>query len=70
MSEIAEKSAGWRLLRTAALIAIVVPAAVVVGCARQEPPPPAPAVSEAPPPPPPPEPAPAPTRGPVIGERG
>lgn len=60
--------ARWRLLRNTAMIAAVVSAALVAGCA-QEPaaPPPAPAVSEAPPPPPaPPPPAPA----PVVGERG
>jgi hypothetical protein len=61
--------ARWKLLRNTAMVAVVVPAALVAGCAQQEPPPPppAPAAAEAPPPPPaPPPPAPA----PVVGERG
>ena len=70
MSDVAEKSARWRLLRNIAMIAVVVPATLVAGCARQEPaPPPQPPAYEAPPPapaPPPPAPAPA----PVTRERG
>jgi len=63
-----EKLARWKLLRNTVMVAFVVPAALVAGCAQPAPPPPpAPAVSEAPPPPPaPPPPAPA----PVVGERG
>jgi hypothetical protein len=62
------KLARWKLLRNTAMVAVVVPAALVAGCAQPAPPPPPPpAVSEAPPPPPaPPPPAPA----PVVGERG
>ena len=49
MSDVAKKMA--RL----ALIALVIPGALVAGCSSQQPPPPAPAA--APPPPPPPVPA-------------
>jgi hypothetical protein len=73
MSDVAEKLARWRLLRNMAMIAVVVPATLSAGCARQEAaPPPPPAVSEAPPPAPAPPlpPPPAPTRAPAIGERG
>jgi hypothetical protein len=68
MSDVAEKLARWRLLRNTALLAVIVSAGLVAGCAQEQPaPPPQPAVSEAPPPPPaPPPPAPA----PVVGERG
>ena len=53
MSDSAEKSARGKLLRNMAMVAVVVPATLVAGCAQQEPaPPPQPAVSEAPPPPP------------------
>ena len=68
MSDATEKLARWRLLRNVAMVAVIVPAALIAGCAQEQPaPPPQPAVSEAPPPPPaPPPPAPA----PVVGERG
>src|SRR5579884_3070533 len=68
MSDVAEKLARSRLLRSMAMIAVVVPATLFAGCARQEAaPPPPPAVSEAPPPAPapPPPPPPAPTRAPA-----
>jgi hypothetical protein len=67
MSDVAEKLAGWRLLRNTAVVAVLVPAALFAGCAQQQPaPPPQPVVSAAPPPPPaPPPPAPLPR-----GERG
>ncbi len=69
MSDLAEQFARWKVLRNLAMVAIVVPATLVAGCAQQEaPPPPQPAAYEAPPPapaPPPPAPAPAP-----IPERG
>jgi hypothetical protein len=68
MSDVAEKLARWRLLRNIAMIAVVVPATLVVGCARQEaaPPPPPPAYEAPPPAPAPPPPPPA----PVPRERG
>jgi hypothetical protein len=67
MSDVAEKSVRWRLLRNTMMVAVVVPAALLAGCAQPEPAPPPQPVAEAPPPPPaPPPPAPA----PVIGERG
>ena len=60
MSDLATKLGRWRLLRSMAMVAVVVPATLFAGCAQQEPapppPPPQPAVSEAPPPPPPPPP--------------
>ena len=62
------KLARWKLLRNPAMVAAVVSAGLLAGCAHQEPapppPPPPPPTAEAPPPPPPPAPA------PVIGERG
>ena len=72
MSDVAEKSARARRLRYIALVAIAVPAAVLAGCAHQEPPPPPPQpVAEAPPPPPAPPPMPETTTTTrVRGERG
>jgi hypothetical protein len=68
MSDAPEKLARWRRLRNVAMVALVVPAALVAGCAHQEPPPPPPQPAvEAPPPPPPPM---APAPAPVTGERG
>ena len=64
MFDVAEKIAGRRQLRNAALIAVVIPAALLAGCAVQHtaPPPPQPVAAPAPPPPaPPPLPAPAPS---------
>jgi hypothetical protein len=51
-----EKMARLRQLRNAALIAVVIPAALLAGCAPQPapPPPPPPMPAPAPPPPPPP----------------
>jgi hypothetical protein len=69
MFDVAEKFARLRLLRNMSMVALVVPATLIAGCAVQQPapPPPQPVVSEAPPPPQaPPPPAPA----PVFGERG
>lgn len=67
MSDVAEKLVRWKLLRNTAMVAVVIPAALVAGCAQEQPaPPPQPAISEAPPPPQAPPPPPA----PVIGERG
>ena len=58
MSNIAEKSVRRRLLRNAALATIVVPAALLAGCAPQPaPPPPQPIMQQAPAPMPPPPPA-------------
>jgi hypothetical protein len=51
MSDVAEKMARLRQLRNAALVAVLIPAALLAGCAPPPPPPPAPA--PAPPPPPP-----------------
>jgi hypothetical protein len=63
MSDI-EKIARRKKLRIAALIALVVPAALLAGCAAPAPPPPPqPVAFPAPPPPPPP---PAPVRVPVV----
>jgi hypothetical protein len=55
MSDI-KRVAGRRQLRNAALFALVVPAALLAGCAPTPapPPPPAPMAQPAPPPPPPP----------------
>jgi hypothetical protein len=64
MSDLDERSAGRRLLRNAALVALAVPAALLVGCAPQPaPPPPQPVVQQPAPPPPPPQQI-------VRGERG
>lgn len=65
--EITEKSVRWRLLRNTAMVAVVASAALVAGCAQEQPGPPPQPVAEAPPPPPP---APPPAPAPVIGERG
>ena len=68
MSDLATKLGRWRLLRNMAMVAVVIPATLFVGCAQPEPPPPPPPpAAEAPPPPPPPPPAPP---APVVGERG
>lgn len=55
MLDVAEKMARLRYLRNAALVAVVIPAALLAGCAPQPapPPPPAPMAVPAPPPPPP-----------------
>jgi hypothetical protein len=55
MSDVAEKMARLRRLRSAALIALVLTPAVLAGCS-QTPPPPPPQPAPAPPPPPPPPP--------------
>ena len=52
MSDVAEKLARFRQLRNAALLALVIPAALVVGCSQPAPPP-QPAAAPPPPPPPP-----------------
>jgi hypothetical protein len=71
MPELAEKLVRGRLLRTMAVIAVVVPATVfAAGCAQEPPPPPQPIAAEAPAPPPPPAPAPAPAPAPMYGQRG
>lgn len=60
MSDVVEKMASLRKLRNVALVAVLIPAALVAGCAPQHqappppPPPPAPIAAPAPPPPPPP----------------
>ena len=57
MFDVAEKVARLRQLRTAALVAVVIPAALLAGCSSQpSPPPPQPAAAPAPPPAPPPAP--------------
>jgi hypothetical protein len=65
MSHVAEKLAQYRLSRNAAMVAVVIPAALLAGCYAQPvppPPPPQPIAYPAPPPPPP---------APIIrGERG
>jgi hypothetical protein len=55
MSDVAEKMARLRRLRNAALLAIVIPGALLAGCSQPAPPP---QPAAAPPPPPPPPPAP------------
>ncbi len=50
----AEKMARLRQLRSAALIAIAIPAALVAGCSSPQPAPPQQTVATQPPPPPPP----------------
>jgi len=55
-----EKVARLRQLRNAALVAVLIPAALVAGCVPQPPPPPPPEPMAAPAPPPPPTMAPAP----------
>ena len=64
MFDVAKKSARHRLLRNAAMVAVVIPTALLAACAQEAPPPPQPVAVQAPPPAPPP-PAPA----PVVGER-
>lgn len=68
MSDVTANLARRRMLRNAAMVAVVVPAALVAGCApAPAPAPPPPVISSAPPPPPAPAPAPAPV---FRGERG
>ncbi len=53
MFDVAQKLAGYRLLRHAAMIAVVGPMALLAACTHEEPaPPPQPVVYQAPPPPP------------------
>jgi hypothetical protein len=54
MSDVAENLACRRLLRNAVMVAVMIPAALLAGCAPQPapPPPPQPVVYPAPPPPP------------------
>jgi hypothetical protein len=66
MFDVAGKVTRHRLLRCAAIVAVLVPAALFAGCAPQPAPPPQP-VAYAPPPAPPPPPPPAPA---YRGERG
>lgn len=54
MSDVAEKMPRLRQLRNAALIAIVLPAVLLAGCAPPPPPPPPPQPMAYPAPPPPP----------------
>ena len=54
MSDVAEKMTRLRQLRNAALIAVVIPAALLAGCAQPAPPPPPPPPAPMPAPPPPP----------------
>jgi hypothetical protein len=65
MSDVAKNLARRRLLRNAVMVAVVVPAALLAGCAPQPvpPPPPQPVAYPAPMPPPPPPPV-------IRGERG
>jgi hypothetical protein len=52
MSDVPEKMARLRQLRNVALVAVVIPAALLAGCAPQPaPPPPQPVYAPAPPPP-------------------
>lgn len=68
MFDVAEKVTRHKLLRSAAIVAVLVPAALFAACAPQPAPPPQPVAYAAPPPPaPPPPPPPAPA---VRGERG
>ena len=67
MFDVTEKVTRHRLLRSAAIIAVVVPAALFAGCAPQPAPPPPAVAYQAPPPPP----APPQPQAPVVrGERG
>lgn len=69
MFDIAQKVTHHRLLRNAAVIAVVVSAALLEGACAQHPAPPPPEPTMAPPPPP--APAPTPPPPPVTGgERG
>jgi hypothetical protein len=54
MSDVSEKMTRLRQLRNAALVAVVIPAALLAGCAQPAPPPPAPPPAPMPAPPPPP----------------
>jgi hypothetical protein len=57
MSDVAEKIVRLRQLRNAALVAVLIPAALVAGCVEPAPPPPPqPVYAPAPPPPMPPPP--------------
>src|SRR5262249_19785347 len=58
MSDVAEKMARLRQFRNAALLAVVIPVALVAGCSSTPPPPPPQPVATTPPPPPPPPPPP------------
>jgi hypothetical protein len=60
MSDVAKKMSRLRQLRNAALVAVLIPAALLAGCAQPAPPPPPPPAPAPMPPPPPPPPAPAP----------
>ena len=61
MLTVSETVAHRRLLRNAAMVALVVPVALLAACSQPQPPPPAPApVQAAPPPPMAPPPAPVP----------
>jgi hypothetical protein len=60
MSDVSETLARQRLFRKAAIVAVLVPAALLAGCAQQQPAPPPAQPVQAAPPPPPPAPAPAP----------
>jgi hypothetical protein len=67
MFDVAGKVARHRLLRSAAMVALVVSAALLAGCPQPAPPPPQPVAYQ---PPPPPAPPPPPPPAPVVGERG
>jgi hypothetical protein len=58
MSDVTEKMPRLRQLRNAALVAILIPAALLAGCAPAPPPPPPPPPAPMPAPPPPPPPVP------------
>jgi hypothetical protein len=62
MSAVSKTVARHRLLRNAAMIAVLIPVGLLAACADQPPPPPPQPVVVAPPPPPPPAPVP-PARG-------
>lgn len=64
MFEVSKSVARHKLLRNAAMVAFVVPTALLAGCASEPPPPPPQPVVYQPPPP-----APAPPPARVIGER-
>jgi len=66
MSDVAEKVA-HRLVRYAAVVAVVFPGVLLAACSHDEPPPPQPVVAPAPPPP---APAPPPPPPAPRGERG
>jgi hypothetical protein len=56
MSDVAEKVARFKQLRTAVVLAVVIPAALLAGCSQPQPAPPPPQPAYTPPPPPPPPP--------------